>query len=53
MEMIHKTKKISIHAPRGGSDAKTLTSILPVVLISIHAPRGGSDSSLGDTAESN
>ena len=35
-------EKISIHAPRGGSDEFThhLKALVP---ISIHAPRGGSD----------
>ena len=35
--------KISIHAPRVGSD-KGYTSVLARILISIHAPRVGSDS---------
>ena len=34
---------ISIHAPRGGSDAAALNSHSVILLISIHAPRGGSD----------
>ena len=34
---------ISIHAPRGGSDAVDLRGYLPTKSISIHAPRGGSD----------
>ena len=35
-------KRISIHAPRGGSDLSGLYTVL-YLLISIHAPRGGSD----------
>ena len=34
---------ISIHAPRGGSDAKSKGGREFVSCISIHAPRGGSD----------
>ena len=34
---------ISIHAPRGGSDAEFHKNIVHRVSISIHAPRGGSD----------
>ena len=35
--------KISIHAPRGGSDVKGFSDGMPNIIISIHAPRGGSD----------
>ena len=38
--------KISIHAPRGGSDEKMKLIIKDNVYISIHAPRGGSDSGM-------
>ena len=34
--------KISIHAPRGGSDVNSADHV-PLFRISIHAPRGGSD----------
>ena len=34
---------ISIHAPRGGSDAKAKSCAIAAPAISIHAPRGGSD----------
>ena len=34
--------RISIHAPRGGSD-QTSDTFLARIIISIHAPRGGSD----------
>ena len=34
--------RISIHAPREGRD-KTLSAVLPVIMISIHAPREGRD----------
>ena len=43
--------RISIHAPRGGSDWSPLR-VRPLFVISIHAPRGGSDSS-GDRARIN
>ena len=33
---------ISIHAPRGGSDAD-ISDMPTNIIISIHAPRGGSD----------
>ena len=36
--------KISIHAPRGGSDQMHLVDAPGYAVISIHAPRGGSDS---------
>ena len=36
------SKGISIHAPRGGSDAGTMARSM-ILIISIHAPRGGSD----------
>ena len=35
--------EISIHAPRGGSDADFPAYVLTPLQISIHAPRGGSD----------
>ena len=35
--------KISIHAPRAGSDSGHLVRICLIALISIHAPRAGSD----------
>ena len=37
-----KDARISIHAPRGGSDQKA-TKEFDAKAISIHAPRGGSD----------
>ena len=37
------TGKISIHAPREGSDLPHELYLVAVVLISIHAPREGSD----------
>ena len=39
---------ISIHAPRGGSDAAAVRPVPSEVQISIHAPRGGSDHGLSD-----
>ena len=38
------TDKISIHAPRGGSDKNPVRQVGRNDRISIHAPRGGSDS---------
>ena len=35
--------KISIHAPREGSDERIIDSFSAALLISIHAPREGSD----------
>ena len=35
--------KISIHAPRGGSDILNVSVLELFQPISIHAPRGGSD----------
>ena len=42
---VNYTKKISIHAPRVGSDKKLSMSSAEVT-ISIHAPRVGSDCNL-------
>ena len=42
LRKLDTTAKISIHAPRGGSD-DYLAANPPSVTISIHAPRGGSD----------
>ena len=38
-------ERISIHAPRGGSDLTWSCTTAPFCKISIHAPRGGSDMS--------
>ena len=38
-----KPFKISIHAPRTGSDTSCLCRVRPSSVISIHAPRTGSD----------
>ena len=38
--------KISIHAPRGGSDRAGISITWTIKMISIHAPRGGSDVSV-------
>ena len=43
MEMGLFEIKISIHAPREGSDAPGAKVLLPSIVISIHAPREGSD----------
>ena len=43
--------KISIHAPRGGSDIMAINKSL-VAGISIHAPRGGSDRSFSFVSSS-
>ena len=38
-----KAEKISIHAPREGSDAGKSPLVVLMLTISIHAPREGSD----------
>ena len=45
-----RTRAISIHAPRTGSD-QALDVIHAVLRISIHAPRTGSDSCKGDSSQ--
>ena len=42
-----KLKRISIHAPRVGSDDMAICTCLSSAPISIHAPRVGSDEKLG------
>ena len=42
IDLTRTATEISIHAPRGGSDAKLHLAQVKIH-ISIHAPRGGSD----------
>ena len=42
MDQYQKDKKISIHAPREGSD-EVIEDMIGCAVISIHAPREGSD----------
>ena len=43
MMLIFVNMRISIHAPREGSDQRGIKSNIAMGLISIHAPREGSD----------
>ena len=46
-------QRISIHAPRAGSDIKDMAYENATTAISIHAPRAGSDRHLGDITKIN